>query len=422
MIQTINIGDKEKIDLIKERSKKNFELALMRVVPIINDIKTLGDKALFEYIKKYDSFEATKNNVLVSKEEIKRAYSKVDEKTINAIKEAKENIEKYAKMQLPEEWSEEVKEGIKVGQLIRPLEKVGCYVPGGNFPLVSTLLMTVIPAKVAGVKEIIICSPPKENNYALYVAADICGVDKIYRIGGAQAITAMAYGTETIKKVDKIVGPGNVFVTAAKKLVYGDVGIDFLAGPSEILILAEYGNPKFIAADMLAQAEHDKLASAILVTTNEKLAEDVEKEIDEQLKLLNADSFAAESLRKYGAIVLADNIDESINFANDFAPEHLELIIKDKEEVIKKLNNFGALFIGEYSPEAAGDYCSGPNHVLPTGGIAKFRSGLSVLDFVKMPTIQELSKEGLESLKDTIVRMANVEGLEAHRKSVEERV
>jgi len=422
MIQTINIKDKEKIDLIKERSKKNFELALTRVLPIVNDIKTLGDKALFEYTKKYDSFEVTKNNILVSKEEIKRAYSKVDEKTIKAIKEAKENIEKYAKLQMPKEWSKEINKGVKVGQLVRPLDSVGCYVPGGNFPLVSSVLMTVIPAKVAGVKEVFVFSPPKENNWALYAACDICGVDKIYRIGGAQAIAAMAYGTETIKKVDKIVGPGNVFVTAAKKLVYGDVGIDFLAGPSEILILAESGNACFIAADMIAQAEHDRLASAILVTTNEKLAKEVEKKIEKQLKELKPESFASESLRRYGAIVLSDDLDSAIGFANDFAPEHLEIIVKDKEKIIKKLNNFGALFIGEYSPEAAGDYCSGPNHVLPTGGVAKFRSGLSVIDFVKIPSVQELTKDGLRSLKNVIVTLADKEGLIAHKKSVEKRV
>ncbi len=421
MIKTINISDEEKIKQIKERSKKNFELALMRVLPIVNDIKTLGDSALFDYIRKYDSFQATKNNILVSKEEIKRAYSKVDTKTIDAIKKAKENIEEYAKLQMPKEWSEEIKKGVKVGQLIRPLDSVGCYVPGGNFPLVSTVLMCVIPAKVAGVKDIVVCTPPKENNWALYVACDIIGVNKIYRIGGAQAIAAMAYSTETIKKVDKIVGPGNIFVTAAKKLVYGDVGIDFLAGPSEILILAEKGNAKFIAADMIAQAEHDVLASAILITTNKKLAKDVEKEIEKQLKELKPENFASESLRKYGAIILANNLAQAIEFVNDFAPEHLEIIVNDKEKVIKKLNNFGALFIGEYSPESAGDYCSGPNHVLPTGGVAKFRAGLSVLDFVKMPTVQELSKEGLMSLKDTIVDLANVEGLEAHRKSVEKR-
>lgn len=422
MIQTINIKNDEKIKHIKERSKKNFELAVMRVLPIINDIRTLGDKPLFQYIKKYDGFEATKNNILVGKEEIKRAYSKVDNKVIDAIKKAKENIERYAKLQMPEEWSKEVSNGIKVGQLVRPLDSVGCYVPGGNFPLVSTVLMTVVPAKVAGVKEIVVCSPPKKDNWALYVAADICGADKIYRIGGAQAIAAMAYGTQTIKKVDKIIGPGNIFVTAAKKIVYGDVGIDFLAGPSEVLILAEEGNIEFIAADMIAQAEHDRLASAVLITTNEKLGKNVVKEIEKQLKDLKPESFASESLRKYGAIILAGNLDEAINFVNDFAPEHLELIVKNKDKVIKKLNNFGALFIGEYSPEAAGDYCSGPNHVLPTGGVAKFRAGLGVMDFIKMPSVQELSKEGLKGLKDTIIGLSNIEGLEAHRKSVEKRV
>lgn len=421
MIQTISIQEKEATEKIKNHSKKNFELALTRVLPIINDIKKLGDKALFNYIKKYDSFEATKNNILVTKEEIKQAYKKLDKKTIQAVKQAKENIENYAKIQLPKEWNKEIKKGITVGQLIRPLEKVGCYIPGGNFSLISTILMTVIPAKVAGVKEIIICSPPKENNFALYVAADIAGADKIYRIGGAQAIAALTYGTETIPKVDKIVGPGNIFVTAAKKLVYGDVGIDFLAGPSEVLILAEKGNPKFIAADMLAQAEHDILASAVLVTTKKQLAEEVKEELTKQLKSLSPKSFAPASLRKYGAIILADNLNEAIKFTNDFAPEHLEIIVNNKEEVIRKLNNFGALFIGGYSPEAAGDYASGPNHVLPTGGVAKFRAGLSVLDFVKMPTVQELSKEGLNSLKETITTLADMEGLEAHKKSVEKR-
>ena len=420
MIQTISAKDEEKIKIIKQRSKKNFELALMRVLPIVDGVKKLGDKALFEYVKKFDNFEATKNNILVSKEEIKRAYTKVDEKVISEIKKAKENIEKYAKLQMPKEWCEEIKDGVKVGQLVRPISKVGCYVPGGNFPLVSTVLMTAVPAKVAGVKEIVVCTPPKENNFALYVACDICGVDKIYRIGGAQAIAAMAYGTNSVVKVDKIVGPGNVFVTAAKKLVYGDVGIDFLAGPSEVLILAEYGNACFIAADMLAQAEHDLLASAVLVTTDKKLALDVKKELSLQLKELKS-SFAAESLRKYGAIIIVGNISEGIEIANDFAPEHLEIIVKDTDEVISKLSNFGALFIGEYSPEAAGDYCSGPNHVLPTSGVAKFRAGLGVMDFVKMPTMQELSKEGLNSLKDTIRTIASVEGLDGHKKSVEKR-
>jgi histidinol dehydrogenase len=422
MIQTINAKDIEKLKEIKTRSKKNLELAITRIIPVVNEIKTLGDKALFKYCKKFDSFEATPRNILVPKKEIETAYKKVDAKVIAAIKEAKENISKYAKLRMPKEFVKEVKNGVKVGQLVRPLDSVGCYVPGGNFPLISSVLMTVIPAKVAGVKEIIICTPPKEDNYALYVAADICGVDKIYRVGGAQAIAAMAYGTKSIPKVDKIVGPGNIFVTAAKKLVYGDVGIDFLAGPSEVLILAESGDASFIASDMLAQAEHDVMASAILVTPNKELAKSVEKEISKQLKELNNDSFASESLRKYGAIVLVDDIDSGIDIVNDFAPEHLEIIVKDAKDVIPRLNNFGALFIGQYSPEAAGDYCTGPNHVLPTSGVAKFRAGLSVMDFVKTPTVQELSKEGLKSLSDSIISIASIEGLEAHKKSVEKRI
>lgn len=420
MIQTIDVKDKEKIEKIKDRGKANLDLALDRVAPIVKDVRKLGDKALFKYIKKYDCFEATKNNLLVKEEEIKEAYKKVDAKLVEALKEAKSNISSYAKLQMPKEFVKEISKGVKVGSLVRPLDSVGCYVPGGNFPLVSSVLMTVVPAKVAGVKEVVVCSPPRSDNYALLVAADIAGADKIYRIGGAQAIAAMAYGTSLVSKVDKIVGPGNIFVTAAKKLVYGDVGIDFLAGPSEVLILADNGNASFIAADMIAQAEHDIMASAVLVTTDASLAKDVEKEISKQLKELKG-GFAAESLRKYGAIVLVDNLEEGIKFANDFAPEHLEVIVKDKS-VVDKLNNFGALFIGEYSPEAVGDYCSGPNHVLPTSGVAKFRAGLSVLDFVKVPTVQELSKEGLNSLKDTISSIANVEGLEGHKKSVEKRV
>ena len=278
MIQTIKLEDKEKIKKIKDRGRANLEIAFTRVGPIVRDVRVLKEKALLKYIKQYDSFEATKNNVLVRKEEIERAYKKVDASLVKALKEAKENISEYARMQMPKGWDKEIKKGVKVGQLVKPLDRVGCYVPGGNFPLVSSVLMTVIPAKVAGVKEIIVCSPPKEDNYALLVAADIAGADKVYRMGGAQAVAAMAYGV-IVPKVDKIVGPGNIFVTAAKKLVYGDTGIDFLAGPSEILILAEEGNPKFIGADMLAQAEHDKSASSILVTTNKKLAEDVKKEV-----------------------------------------------------------------------------------------------------------------------------------------------
>ncbi len=417
MIRIINIKNREEIERIKSRNKANLDMAISRAKPIIETVKKFGDNALIDYTKKFDCFGITKNTIEINENEIKDAYKKVDKKLIKALKEAAEIIKKFCKEQLPKEWSKEIKKGIKVGQIIRPLEKVGCYVPGGKYSLVSTVLMTVIPAKAAGVKEVFICSPPKPKSYALLVAADIAGADRIFRVGGAQAIAALAYGTETIAKVDKIVGPGNIFVTAAKKLVYGDVGIDFLAGPTEVMVLAENGNPEFIAADLLAQAEHDRMASAVLVTTNKGLAENVKKEINIQLKGLKTESIASESIRKNSVIILAGNMDEAISLVNDFAPEHL--VIEDKKE-LDKINNAGAIFIGSYSCEAAGDYCVG-NHVLPTGGIAKFRAGLSVLDFVKMPTVQELTKEGLSSIKRIITTLADSEGLDAHKKSVEKR-
>src|SRR3989338_1163158 len=417
MIRTIDIKNKEEIEKIKNRKEANLDLALLRVKPVIESVKKFGDKSLIEYTKKYDCFDVTKNTIEIKSNEIKEAYKKVDKGLVKAIKEAAEIIKKFSKEQLPKEWNKEIRKGIKIGQIVRPLEKVGCYIPGGKYSLVSTVLMTVIPAKVAGVKEVIIASPPKPKNYALFVAADIAGADKIFRIGGAQAIAALAYGTETIPKVDKIVGPGNIFVTAAKKLVYGDVGIDFLAGPTEVVVLAEKGNAKFIAADLLAQAEHDRMASAVLVTTNKGLAEKIKEEINIQLKGLKTESIASESIIKNSAIILAGNMDEAIGLVNDFAPEHL--IIEDKK-ILDKINNAGAIFVGEYSCEAAGDYCIG-NHVLPTSGIAKFRAGLSVLDFVKMQTVQELSRNGLNSIKDIITTLANIEGLDGHKKSVEVR-
>lgn len=419
MIKIISARDKKDIERIKKRSSADFELVLDRVRPIIRDVKIKGDKALSYYSEKYDNFKLTKANILIKKEDIERAYKKVDKDLIAAFKAAKKNIERYCMLQKPKEWFKEVEPGITLGQLVRPLEKVGCYIPAGAYPLPSSVLMTVVPAKVAGVKEVIICSPPRENNYDILVAADIAGADKIFRIGGAQAVAAMAYGTESIPKVDKIVGPGNIFVTAAKKLVYGDTGLDFLAGPSEIMIIAEKGNPEIMAADMLAQAEHDRLASAVLVTTNKKLAEEVKAEINKQLKELN-NITAQEAIRKYSAIIIAKSIGESFDIANDFAPEHLEIISEDKN-LLKKVKSAGAVFLGEYSCEAAGDYCSGPSHVLPTAGFARIRAGLSVLDFVKMPSFQSLSKNGLERLKGTITKIAGAEGLKAHKRSVEKR-
>jgi len=390
--------------------KKNYDD--VNVEPIVFDVKENGDKALIELTKKFDKVDITEFKV--SDKEIKEAYSKINEETIAAIKESASNVRVYSELQMPKPWTKEVKPGIEVGQKVIPLEKVGCYVPAGQYPLPSTVLMTVVPAKVAGVKEIIVVTPPKLSPEIL-VAADIAGASAVYRVGGAQAIAALAYGTESIPKVDKIVGPGNVYVTAAKKLVYGDVGIDFLAGPSEIMIYSDNGSSSLIAGDMLGQAEHDKLASAIFVTTNKELAVDVEKEINEQLSKLSTKDIASEALKE---VVLASSIEKGFDFINSMAPEHLEV---ENEEQVSLVKNAGAIFVGEYSCESAGDYSVGPSHVLPTAGVAKFRAGLSVMDFVKMPSVQKLTKEGLNSIKDSIITLAAAEGLEAHKKAVEKR-
>lgn len=418
MISIINSRNEAGIKKIKERSSGAVDKALEKVKKIVIDVKRRGDKAIISYTKKFDKIPLAKNKIQISKKEVKEAYKKVNPKIINSLKIAAINIARYAEYQLPGEWKKKINEGILVGQIVRPLDSVGCYVPGGNYPLVSSVLMTVIPAKVAGVNEIIVCCPKITNE--ILAACGIAGATKIFRVGGAQAIAAMAYGTETIPKVNKIVGPGNVYVTAAKKIVYGDAGIDFLAGPSEIMIIAEKSNPEFIAADMLSQAEHDVMASAILVTPNTSLAGKVKQEIEKQINKLKTKAIAKKSLEDFGAIVVVKDMDEAFEFANDFAPEHLEITTYD-ENVLSKVRNAGAVFLGDYSPEAAGDYCSGPNHVLPTQGTAKFRAGLSVMDFLKMPTFQKLTKKGLEGIKNTIIDIAELEGLDAHAKSVKKR-
>ena len=411
----MKILTKEDIVRIKERGSSVDE---DKVRPIIEDVKKNKDSALIKYAEKYDRVRVS--SIKVSDKEIKEAYSKVDSNVVDAINASIKNVKKYHEIQMPKEWMEDISEGVKAGQLVRPLDSIGCYVPGGNYPLVSTVIMTVIPARVAGVKEIVVCSPP-EIDPAILVAADMCGATEIYKAGGSQAIAAMAYGTETVKKVNKIVGPGNIYVTAAKKIVYGDCGIDFIAGPSEIMIVAdENNNPKYIAADMLSQAEHDKFASSILVTTSEKLVKEVNNEIEKQLDLLPTKEIAKASLENFGGAIIVKDIDEAFDVVNEFAPEHLEIMIDD-EKLLSKVKNAGAVFFGEYSVEAAGDYCSGPNHVLPTNQFAKVRGGLSVMDFLKMPTVQKISKKGLLNLSKTIITLANVEGLDAHKKSVEVR-
>ena len=377
----------KEIDLFKKRVNKVFGLALKRVKPIIRDVKLFGDKALISYTRKYDNVSLTKNTLKISKKDIEEAYQKVDKKVIQTLKDASMVIKKFCENQLPRSLETEIL-GIKVSQIIKPIAKIGCYIPGGNYPLPSTALMTIIPAKVAGVKDIIVCTPPKSHDMIL-VAADIAGANTIFRVGGAQAIAALAYGTETIPKVHKIVGPGNIYVTAAKKLVYGEVGLDFLAGPTELLIIADYGNERFISAEMVAQAEHDPLATTILITTNELLARKVKIEINKQLKSLNS-IIANTSIRKRSAIIIVNSIKEAIEFVNEFAPEHLIIITKD--DIINKIENAGAIFIGEYSSVAIGDYLIG-NHVLPTAGYAKVRAGLNVLDFIKLITAQEADKK-----------------------------
>ncbi|MFH0867739.1 MAG: histidinol dehydrogenase, partial [Candidatus Woesearchaeota archaeon] len=322
MVDIIKANDKARVKKIKQRSVEVAGKAFEKVKKIADDVKKTGDKALIKYAKKFDKVALTKNKIQVSKKEIKDACEKINSKIMDSLKTAAANIGKYAKFQLPSEWKKEINNGVIVGQVVRPLDSVGCYVPGGNYPLVSSVLMTVVPAKIAGVKEIIVCCPKITRE--ILAACDIAGADKVFRVGGAQAIAAMAYGTETIPKVSKIVGPGNVYVTAAKKYVYGDCGIDFLAGPSEIMIIAEDSNPEFIAADMLAQAEHDIMASAILVTPSISLAKKVKQEIGNQLKNLKTKKIAKKSMENFGAIVVVKNMDEAFEFANEFAPEHLE--------------------------------------------------------------------------------------------------
>ena len=412
----------------KNKLTKRSQIDAERVIEIVSDIlrnvQEGGDNSLKFYTEKFDNVKL--DNFKVSESEIKESYSKVDEKIVTALKRAAKNIKKFHKAQIPKEWFEEVDKGITAGQIIRPIEIVGCYVPGGRAVYPSSVLMTIIPAKIAGVNKVICCTPPMPDgsvNGAVLVAADIAGADEIYKIGGAQSIAAMAFGSESVPKVDKIVGPGNIFVTAAKKLVYGDVDIDFPAGPSEVLIIAdESANAEFIAYDMLAQAEHDPNAACALVTTSADIAYNVNDNILEKIKYMQRSKIIEESLEKYGKIIIADSLSEAVDFANDYAPEHLIIMTEDPENVLKDIKNAGSIFLGELTPVAAGDYGSGTNHVLPTSKCARMYSGLSVDSFIKKPTVQRLSKEGVENLKDIVITLAEHEGLFAHAESFKKRL
>lgn len=412
-----NIGE----DLLK-RSPNMYESYADTVATIIKDVQDNSDKALFAYTKKFDKFDINTENIRVTEDEINEAYKKVDKEVINAIRKAKASIEEFHSKQKQNSWFDASKEGIIVGQRVTPIEKVGVYVPGGKAAYPSTVLMDVIPAKVAGVSRIIITTPPDKdgNIYAgTLVAAKEAGVTEIYKIGGAQAIAALAFGTKSIPKVDKIVGPGNIYVALAKKAVYGHVSIDSIAGPSEILVLAdESANPRYVAADLLSQAEHDELASSILVTTSRELAEKVSIEVDNFLKKLSRKDIIQKSLDNYGYLIVAKNMDEAIEITNEIATEHLEIMTKDPFMVMTRIKNAGAIFIGEYSSEPLGDYMAGPNHTLPTNGTSRFFSPLSVDDFIKKSSIISYTKEALSNIHTEIEIFAKSEGFTAHANSI----
>ena len=391
--------------------KIEFE-SISSVEQIAKEIREQGDVAVSKYIKQFDNEELT--NFLVSESEIKEAYSKVDEETIKAIKKSIKNVENFSKKQL--KCIKNLKTKIdknELGHKIISLEIVGCYIPGGNYPLLSSAVMTITPAKVAGVKEIVACSPKIRPE--TIVACDLAGANKIYRVGGVQAIAAMAYGTQSISKVNKIVGPGNKFVTAAKKYVFGEVGIDFLAGPSEVMIIAdETANPEFVAADMLAQCEHDIDARAFLISTSEDFAQKVKTFAQKQLETLSTKEIATKSFEKSFAIIVK-TVDEAVELANKKAPEHLEICFKNAKKSMDKFTNYGSLFIGNYSAEVYGDYCSGTNHVLPTNEVSKYSGGLSVFDFIKIQTYQIISKAGNKIISPISSKLAGKEGLMAHK-------
>ena len=414
------------IDLsqVVKRSEQDIENVVDTVYDIIDNVKIYKDDALIQYSEKFDGVKL--DELKVSQKEIDSAYENLNDDLVQALKKAAFNIEKFHQKQIPHQWKMEVSPGITAGQIIRPINSVGCYIPGGRAAYPSSILMTVIPARIAGVKRIVCVTPPQKDGSvldAVLVAADIAGADEIYKVGGAQAVAALAYGTDSISRVEKIVGPGNIFVTAAKKLVYGQVDIEFPAGPSEVLILADKSAiPEFLACDILAQAEHDPNASCFLVTPDKELAQNVNKLVIEYSKESPRCEIIEESLSKNGKIIITDTLDEAIDVSNEYAPEHLIINTVDDSLVLDNINNAGSIFLGSYSPVAAGDYGSGTNHVLPTGGGAKMYSGLSTESFIKKPTVQKITKEGLENLSKTSVPIAEYEGFYAHAESFKKRL
>ena len=427
-MRIVKLTDETKNNILEDLLKRSpnsygkFEAA---VNDILLNVRTNKDEALFKYTKDFDKADINASNIVVTKEEIEEAYTKVDPALVDVIRKSLRNIKEYHEKQKQYSWFDSKPDGTILGQKVTPLARAGVYVPGGKAAYPSSVLMNVVPAKVAGVEQIIMCTPPDHEGKVYpttLVAANEAGVDVVYKAGGAQAIAAMAYGTESIPKVDKICGPGNIYVALAKKAVFGYVSIDSVAGPSEILVIAdETANPRYVAADLLSQAEHDEMASAILITTSSELANKVSAEIDGFLKELSRSEIISKSLDNYGYILLVDDINEAVSVANDIASEHLEIVTKDPFNVMTKIKNAGAIFLGEYSSEPLGDYFAGPNQVLPTNGTAKFFSALSVDDFIKKSSIISYSREALEAIHNDIENFASAEHLTAHANSIKVR-
>lgn len=427
-MRIVKLTDETKNNILEDLLKRSpnsygkFEAA---VNDILLNVRTNKDEALFKYTKDFDKADINASNIVVTKEEIEEAYTKVDPALVDVIRKSLKNIKEYHEKQKQYSWFDSKPDGTILGQKVTPLARAGVYVPGGKAAYPSSVLMNVVPAKVAGVEQIIMCTPPDHEGKVYpttLVAANEAGVDVVYKAGGAQAIAAMAYGTESIPKVDKICGPGNIYVALAKKAVFGYVSIDSVAGPSEILVIAdETANPRYVAADLLSQAEHDEMASAILITTSSEFANKVSAEIDGFLKELSRSEIISKSLDNYGYILLVDDINEAVSVANDIASEHLEIVTKDPFNVMTKIKNAGAIFLGEYSSEPLGDYFAGPNHVLPTNGTAKFFSALSVDDFIKKSSIISYSREALEAIHNDIENFAAAEHLTAHANSIKVR-
>ena len=427
-MRIVKLTDETKNNILEnllKRSPNSYGKFEAAVGEILSNVRANKDAALFKYTKDFDKADINASNIVVTKEEIEEAYTKVDPKLVNVIRKALKNIKEYHEKQKQYSWFDSKPDGTILGQKVTALSRVGVYVPGGKAAYPSSVLMNVIPAKVAGVEQIIMCTPPDHEGKVYpttLVAANEAGVDVIYKAGGAQAIAAMAYGTESVPKVDKICGPGNIYVALAKKAVFGYVSIDSVAGPSEILVIADdTANPRYVAADLLSQAEHDEMASAILITTSNELAQKVSDEIDGFLKELSRSEIISKSLDNYGYILLVDNIDDAVDAANEIASEHLEIVTKDPFNTMTKIKNAGAIFLGEYSSEPLGDYFAGPNHVLPTNGTAKFFSALSVDDFIKKSSIISYSRNALEEIHNDIETFATAEHLTAHANSIKVR-